>query len=63
MYWEVGIKIGAESGQVTVHPAALQESAWDNAVEHAMDMATAMYPQQRIELEWVKEFDNENDTC
>ena len=22
MYWEVGIKIGAESGQVTVHPAA-----------------------------------------
>ena len=24
MYWEVGIKIGAESGQVTVHPAALR---------------------------------------
>ena len=59
MYWEVGIKIGAESGQVTVHPAALQESEWDNAVEHVMDMAAALYPQQRIELEWVKEFDNE----
>ena len=60
MYWEVGIKIGAESGQVTVHPAALQESAWDNAVEHAMEMATAMYPRQRIKLEWVKEFDNDH---
>ena len=41
MYWEVGIKIGAESGQVTVHPAALQESEWSNAVEHALEMATA----------------------
>ena len=60
MYWEVGIKIGAESGQVTVHPDALQESVWDNAVEHALEMATAMYPQQRIELEWVKEFDNDH---
>ena len=59
MYWEVGIKIGAESGQVTVHPAALQESEWSNAVEHALEMATELYPQQRIELEYVKEFDNE----
>ena len=59
MYWEIGIKIGAESGQVTVHPAALQESVWDNAVEHVMDMAAALYPKQRIELEWVKEFDND----
>lgn len=57
MYWEVGIKIGAESGQVTVHPAALLESEWSNAVEHAMEMATALYPQQRIELEWVKEYE------
>ena len=44
MYWEIGIKIGAESGQVTVHPAALQQSEWSNAVEHAMEMATALYP-------------------
>tara|TARA_Y100000310_G_scaffold220387_1_gene221910 strand:+ start:2232 stop:2426 length:195 start_codon:yes stop_codon:yes gene_type:complete len=57
MYWEVGIKIGAESGQVTVHPAALLESEWSNAVEHALEMATALYPQQRIELEWVKEYE------
>ena len=60
MYWQIGIKIGAESGQVNVHPAALQESVWDNAVEHALDMATALYPQQRIELEWVKEFNNDH---
>ena len=59
MYWQIGIKIGAESGQVNVHPAALQESVWDNAVEHALEMATTLYPQQRIELEWVKEFNND----
>ena len=57
MYWEVGIIIGAESGQGTVHPAALLESEWSNAVEHALEMATVLYPRQRIELEWVKEFD------
>ena len=39
MYWEVGIKIDSEAGQVTVHPAALEQSQWDNAMEHALDMA------------------------
>ena len=59
MYWEVGITIGVERGRVNVHPAALQESKWDNAVEHAMEMAQALYPKHRIEFDYVKEYDSE----
>jgi len=58
MYWEVGIQIGAESGQVTVHPAALEQSEWSNAVEHVMEMAQALYPNLQIEFNYVKEYDN-----
>jgi len=58
MYWEVGIQIGEESGQVTVHPAALEQSEWSNAVEHVMEMAQALYPNLQIEFNYVKEYDN-----
>ena len=57
MYWVVGIKIGAEGGHVNVHPAALEQSKWSNAVEHAIELARAMYPNERIEFEWVKEYE------
>ena len=50
MYWEVGLKIDSEAGQVTVHPAALEQSKWDNAMEHALEMAQALYPSKRIEF-------------
>lgn len=59
MYWQVGIKIGQECGQVTVHPQALEQSEWSNAVEHAMEMAQALYPKHRIEFDYVKEYDSE----
>jgi len=58
MYWVVGIKIGAESGHINVHPHALEQSEWSNAVEHAIELAQAMYPKERIEFEWVKEYNN-----
>ena len=58
MYWEVGLTIGNEAGRVNVHPAALAESDWSNAVEHAMEMAQALYPNMRIEFNYVKEYDN-----
>jgi len=58
MYWEVGIKIGNESGQVTVHPQALEQSEWSNAIEHAMEMAQSLYPKHKIEFDYVKEYDN-----
>ena len=64
MYWEVGIKIGDEAGQVTVHPQALAESVWDNAMEHALEMATVLYPNKRIEFLYIKEYEtNEGGSC
>lgn len=58
--WEIGLTIGNESGQVTVHPQTLEEASWSHAVEHAIDMAQALYPNQRVELNYVKEFDDAN---
>lgn len=57
MYWEVGIKIDDEAGQVTVHPQALEQSKWGNAMEHALEMATALYPNNRIEFLYIKEYE------
>ena len=30
-----------------------------NAVEHALEMAQAMYPKHKIEFDYVKEYDSE----
>ena len=57
MYWEVGIKIDYERGRYNVHPQALQESQWDHAVQHVLEMAQALYPKSRIEFEYVKEYE------
>lgn len=59
MYWEVGIKMDGVSGVYNVHPQPLAESVWNHAVEHAMDMAQALYPNAHIELEFIKEFETE----
>ena len=55
-YWQVGIKIGAESGQVNVHSDVLEDASWDYAIEHAMDTARAVHPTERIEFLYVKEY-------
>ena len=57
MYWQVGLNINAERGQTTVHPASLEASEWDSAVEYALEMARVQYPNARIELEYIKEYD------
>ena len=57
MYWQVGVKIDSEAGQVNVHPAALKQSRWDNAMEHALEMAQALYPNKRIEFLYIKEYE------
>jgi len=57
MYWEVGIKVNGVGGVYNVHPAALEQSLWNNAVEHVMDMAQALYPDAHIEFDFVKEYD------
>ena len=57
MYWQVGMKINAESGHTTVHPASLEVSEWDSAVEYALEMARVAHPDAHIELEYIKEYD------
>ena len=54
MYWTVGIKMDGISGVYDVHPQPLEQPIWNHAVEHALDMAQAMYPDKHIELEFVK---------
>ena len=58
MYWEVGIKMDGIGGVYDVHPQPLEQPIWNHAVEHALDMAQALYPDKHIELEFVKEFDS-----
>ena len=55
-YWQVGLKIGAESGQLNVHSDALEKSCYSNAIDHAIEMARAMHPTERIEFLYVKEY-------
>jgi len=57
MYWQVGLKINAKRGKTTVHPASLEASEWDSPVEYALELARVQYPNARIELEYVKEYD------
>jgi len=52
-YWQIGLKIGAESGQVNVHSDALPDASWEYAIEHAMDTARAVHPLERIEFLYV----------
>lgn len=58
MYWIVGIKIGGESGHVNVHPSTLKSGGWTNAIEYAMEMTQSLYPNHKIEFEYIKEYDN-----
>jgi len=55
-YWQVGIKIGVESGQVNVHSDALPDASFEYAIEHAIETARAVHPTERIEFLYVKEY-------
>ena len=57
MYWVVGFKVGAESGQLTVHPHTLESGDWKNAIEYALEFAQVLHPSKRIEFEWIKEYE------
>ena len=50
MYWEIGIRMDGVSGVYNVHPQPLEQPLWNHAVEHAMDMAQALYPDSHIAL-------------
>jgi hypothetical protein len=55
-YWVVGISIDEEEGFVNVHPQALREADYADAIDHAMDTAKALYPNSNIEFLSIKEY-------
>ena len=61
MRWVVGVTIGEEQGQIRVYPDSLQNSQWENAAEYAYAMASALYPDQDLEIDYVKEYDDDVD--
>lgn len=56
--WVVGLTIGGESGHINVHPSTIADGDWTNAIEYAMEMVQSLYPNHKIEFEYVKEYDN-----
>ena len=57
MYWVVGMTVGVQDTAVNVHPASLFQHGWESAVEFAMEMTQSQYPDHRVELDYVKEYD------
>tara|TARA_R110001606_G_scaffold379723_1_gene539894 strand:- start:180 stop:368 length:189 start_codon:yes stop_codon:yes gene_type:complete len=61
MRWVVGVTIGEEQGEIEVFPTSLENSEWENAAEYAHAMASALYPDQDIEIDYIKEYDDDVD--
>ena len=57
MYWEVGMTVGVQDTAVNVHPASLNQHGWESAAEFAIEMTQSQYPDHRVELDYVKEYD------
>jgi len=57
MYWVVGMTVGVQDTAVPVYPASLTRHGWESAVEYAMEMTQSLYPNHRVELDYVKEYD------
>jgi hypothetical protein len=56
--FHVGLSVDNESGVVSVSDTILCDGTWEEAVETAMDMAQALYPDAKIEFDFCKEYDN-----
>jgi len=57
MYWVVGMTVGVQDTAVNVHPASLTQHGWESAVEFAIEMTQSQYPDHRVELDYIKEYD------
>ena len=57
MYWIVGLTVGHQETAINVHSGSLTKSGWESAVEYAMEMTQSLYPNHRVELDYVKEYD------
>jgi len=58
MRWEIGLTVNGVEGVYHVLPQPLEDTVWNHAVEHAMDMAQSLHPDAHIELDFVKEYDD-----
>jgi len=56
--FHIGLSVDNESGVVSVSDTILSDGTWEEAVETAMDMAQALYPDAKIEFDFCKEYDN-----
>ena len=61
--YEVGLSVDNQKSIVSITYAMLGLSApvatqWEEAIQTAMDMAQAIYPDARIEFDFCKEYDN-----
>jgi len=57
MYWVVGMTVGVQDTAVPVYPASLNQHGWESAAEFAIEMTQSQYPDHRVELDYVKEYD------
>ena len=48
MRWDVGVQVGEERGQVTVHPHQIEKSECWTAVEFAMALTQEQHPTKKI---------------
>ena len=55
--FHVGLSVDNESGVVSVSDTILSDGTWEEAVQTAMDMAQAIYPDAHIEFDFCKEYD------
>jgi hypothetical protein len=60
MRWVVGVTFGGEHWDIEVFPTSLENSEWENAAEYAHAMASALYPDQDIEIDYIKEYDDDD---
>ena len=56
MRLDVGVQVGEERGQVTVHPHQIEKSECWTAVEFAMALTQEQHPTKKIEFMYVKEW-------
>jgi len=59
MRWEVGMTVGVDSTMLTIHDSDMEPSdkGYKEAVQCALDVTQSMYPDQVVELDYVKEYD------
>ena len=61
MYYEIGITIDGIESCVYVDTNATPVDSWKQAVEHVMSLAKVYHPLLKIEFDFIKEYEIENE--